>query len=557
MKQTLIVLLLLIAGVCAKANGPQMDSILHVNGTQGCFLYGDYLVQLSNNGHAEAYSLKDGHVDASFDIASSIYKPHCNVANILRRGFRTYLYTSEWNNGRRFFVERIRRSRGGKWTCKLEQIISTDAPDSLVGAGYMDWVIDAKNRKLYSVAYERGGEKNDYFFCGTVVVEYVLPELSEGDVVLHENDILRRKVLPSVRLTQDKEIFDGKMYIGAGVRTRKNRNCDADRLIAVVDVEKLELERIIDFGWYNEEIEGIDFRKGRMLLTFRKGICFDFDYEWKPCPATTYNLDRVVEVEGRQGVAADGMKYYVSGSTALYAYDRNGTLLMSNTEPFEGLEMEANHIGDIDCHEGKLYAGIEYFMDGVGRNIQIAVYDAATLKYLYSIPWNSSSGQREVCGLAVNPAHGHIWMADWTQGHELYCYELESGEYVGKVALRPVPRLQQGICFVDGKMVISCDDGDAEEGEADRLHFCELYPEDIEKHVMQDCGLPLTAETFIFRSMDDFRRVGEIEGLSKDPVSGELVVLANRGARIILGMPRGFYEGYDREIHEIYIYKPE
>lgn len=285
MKKLLTVYLMCVAYVCAMAQGYQMDSILHVNGTQGCFLYKKYLVQLSNDGHAQAYSLKNGSVDADFDIASSKYKPHCNVANTARRGFRTYLYTSEWNNDRRFFVERIRRGPGGRWDCKLEQIISTDAPDSLVGAGFMDWVIDAANGKLYSVAYERGGEHNDYFYCGTVVVEYALPKPSEGDVVLHESDILRRKVLPSVRLTQDKEILDGKMYIGAGVRTKKGRNCDADRLIAVVDLKELELERIIDFGWYNEEIEGIDFRKGRMFLTFRKGTCFNFNYGCTPEPA--------------------------------------------------------------------------------------------------------------------------------------------------------------------------------------------------------------------------------------------------------------------------------
>ena len=57
--------------------------------------------------------------------------------------------------------------------------------------------------------------------------------------------------------------------------------------------------------------------------------------------------------------------------------------------------------------------------------------------------------------------------------------------------------------------------------------------------------------------MSDFRRTGEIEGLSIDPLTGELIVLANRGARIILGMPKGFYPGYDREIHELYIYEPE
>jgi len=33
-------------------------------------------------------------------------------------------------------------------------------------------------------------------------------------------------------------------------------------------------------------------------------------------------LERVIEVDGRQGVATDGDRYYVSGSTALYANDR-------------------------------------------------------------------------------------------------------------------------------------------------------------------------------------------------------------------------------------------
>jgi hypothetical protein len=39
-----------------------------------------------------------------------------------------------------------------------------------------------------------------------------------------------------------------------------------------------------------------------------------------------------------------------------------------------------------------------------------------------------------------------------------------------------------------------------------------------------------------------------------DVAAGELVVLSNRGARIVLGMPSGFYPGYDREIHEIYVF---
>jgi hypothetical protein len=181
------------------------------------------------------------------------------------------------------------------------------------------------------------------------------------------------------------------------------------------------------------------------------------------------------------------------------------------------------------------------------------------LKFKYSIPWKKESGQVEVCGLAVDREHGRVWMADWVQGHELYCYDIASREYVGKVQLRPAPRLQQGICCLDGKMLISCDDGDAEYDEPDNLYICDLYPskKQLKGTKLQECGLPATVDVSLFRKMADFKRAGEIEGLTIDPYTDELIVLANRGARIILGMPRGFYSGYTEEIHEIFIYSPK
>ena len=259
------------------------------------------------------------------------------------------------------------------------------------------------------------------------------------------------------------------------------------------------------------------------------------------------SLRNVVEVAGRQGVASDGEFYYVSGSTALYKYDKSGNLVLEAKNPFEGLKQAANHIGDIDIYGGEVYAGIETFVDGVGKDIQIAVYDAETLTWKRSLPWNPASGQVEVCGLAVDAGHGRVWMADWVQGSHLYCYDLASGEYVGKVALKPSPKLQQGIFCDNGRVIISSDDGDAEKGEPDNLYVCDMY-------ASGGADLPEAVDVSLYRTMSDFRRAGEIEGLCKDPSTGELVVLANRGARIKLGMPKGLYPGYDREIHEIYIY---
>ena len=57
------------------------------------------------------------------------------------------------------------------------------------------------------------------------------------------------------------------------------------------------------------------------------------------------------------------------------------------------------------------------------------------------------------------------------------------------------------------------------------------------------------------RSFDDVSRQGEIEGLTFDAERRQFLLLYNRGARIVLGMPKGFYDGYTEEIHEVFVYE--
>ncbi len=257
-----------------------------------------------------------------------------------------------------------------------------------------------------------------------------------------------------------------------------------------------------------------------------------------------YVLKGVMPVAGRQGIAADDDFYYVSSSTALFKYDKDGTLVLENKKPFTQLKLEANHFGDIDVWNGEIFTGIEFFVDGAGKNIQVAVYDAETLEYKYAIPFNAESGQVEVSGLTVDKARGEVWMSDWVQGRWLYRYDLATQKYLGKVHLRPDPQWQQGIFFCDGKMLISSDDGDADLDETDNIYIA-----DVSDHNETSTYVKL------FREMKDFKRAGEIEGLCIDPENDDLLVLTNRGSRIILGMVKGFYPGYDKEISEVYIYE--
>ena len=266
-----------------------------------------------------------------------------------------------------------------------------------------------------------------------------------------------------------------------------------------------------------------------------------------------YTLDASVEVTGRQGVCSEGDYYWVSGSKTLAKYDRDWNLIEINEDPFEGYEIEVNHIGDIDVYDGNLYVGAELFVEGVGTNIQVAVYDAETLKFKEAFPFEPASGQLECSGITVDPDSKTVFMCSWIGGDSgiyLYAYDLEAGEYKGKFEMDNPPRLIQGIAYHNGYIYISCDDGDADLGAPDHLYRTKIGW--WEFFNMKD-GIG-ACEVQRIKDFDDVIKQGEIEGLTFDSQTGDLLVLYNRGAIIVDGIKTGLYEGYDREISEVFVY---
>lgn len=262
-------------------------------------------------------------------------------------------------------------------------------------------------------------------------------------------------------------------------------------------------------------------------------------------PANSYTLKDSVEVKGRQGVCAEGDYFWVSGSATLAKYDKDWNLIALNDTPFEGYEIEVNHIGDIDVYNNELYIGAEYFMDGVGTNIQIAVYDADTLKLKRTFPFEESSGQLECSGIAIDTDKKIVWMCSWVgeeSGRYLYKYDLETGSYLGKVHMQMPPQWIQGIAYYKGSIYMTADDGTADDKEPDHLYRTTIKD--------GDTACIVTLE----RTFDDVILQGEIEGLTFDRKNGRLLLLYNRGARIVLGMPQGFYDDYDHEISEVFLY---
>ena len=258
-----------------------------------------------------------------------------------------------------------------------------------------------------------------------------------------------------------------------------------------------------------------------------------------------YKLASVHEVNGRQGVCVEGNYYWVSGSTTLTKYDSDWNVVAENTDPFKGYDLEVNHIGDIDVYNNELYLGVEYFMDGVGKNIQVAVYDGDTLELKRVFPFRADTGQQECAGIAVDPDSKTVYMTSWIDDDfstYLYMYDLESGDYKGKLHMDPDHKWKQGVAYYDGNLYLTCDDGDADKDEPDHMYRVEVNDDKTEGKV------------YLEKTFDDVTRQGEIEGLTFDKSKGEFLLLYNRGAKIIAGMPKGFYDGYDKEIHEVFVY---
>ena len=285
-----------------------------------------------------------------------------------------------------------------------------------------------------------------------------------------------------------------------------------------------------------------------------------------------YRLKKVIPVEGRQGIAIDSNYYYVSDSKVLYKYDKQGNLIKKNDRPFKNAELR-NHFGDIDIWNGELYCGIEKFEYGRGYNIAISVYDAKSLKWKRDINFEPASGQEEVSGLAIDRDKNMVWMSDWVDSRYVYCYSLETGKYYTKMQCRPCPYWCQGIFIADGKMLFTADDGESTFNIPDDIYIADISEvpytglkegtqftvvnnQPVKKPGLIAAGA-MAGKLRLFREMKDFRRAGEIEGLSIDPTNDDLVVLNNRGTQILLGMSQGPFtnEGYTHEIHELYVYQ--
>lgn len=166
-------------------------------------------------------------------------------------------------------------------------------------------------------------------------------------------------------------------------------------------------------------------------------------------------------IERAQGVTTDGEAWYFSGKTSLVkiAFD-NQTVLAYNYEaiPEEFKENYGSaHIGGISYCDGYIYAPLED--SKVWEYPIIAVYDAQTLEFTgkYKILPNDIM-TRGMSWLACDKENGLIYSSHSKEATELYCFDLETFEYVKTVELSEMVGKPQGGEVYNGLIYVGTND---------------------------------------------------------------------------------------------------
>ncbi len=160
---------------------------------------------------------------------------------------------------------------------------------------------------------------------------------------------------------------------------------------------------------------------------------------WRLVGTDTFSLP--LALARSQGVTSDGHGWIFSWQAGVSRTDESYTTLAANTlppdvavnhvtyDPATGSNhVGGNHIGDIDVHDGLVYAPIEdgnfnalatQLDDPAYQHPYIGLYDAKTLAYTgrrYELPLALQSAG--VPWVAVDPRSGEIYTDEWQMAHD-------------------------------------------------------------------------------------------------------------------------------------------
>ena len=145
-----------------------------------------------------------------------------------------------------------------------------------------------------------------------------------------------------------------------------------------------------------------------------------------------------------QGVTNDGEYWYFSGKNMLSKVniETNETVLV-NYNPYEAFEETGiDHIGGIGYYNGYIYVSLED--SHVFNYPAVAVYDAETLEYTGKMTVLDTQLMTRGCPwVCCDAQSGYFYVAQCDDSEEIFCYDLETMEYVKSIPLSyPIDEIQ-------------------------------------------------------------------------------------------------------------------
>lgn len=160
-----------------------------------------------------------------------------------------------------------------------------------------------------------------------------------------------------------------------------------------------------------------------------------------------------------QGIATDGVQWFFSWSYGLERADNDFYSLQRNSSfslpdricpgiPPELWDQRLDHIGDIDYHDGIIYASLDSKADNY-QNGHVALYRSTDLTYIgtaHPLIGAPSNPRDDVASwVAVDPARGYGYGKEWKSGNTINGYNLKNWSFSHTIAMtRPLGRIQGG-----------------------------------------------------------------------------------------------------------------
>lgn len=149
-----------------------------------------------------------------------------------------------------------------------------------------------------------------------------------------------------------------------------------------------------------------------------------------------------------QGMATDGYRWFFSWQYGLEIADNEFQSVLRNSSfqlpmnlvpgiPANLLAQGLNHIGDIDYHNGVIYASLDTtrgYTDG-----HVALYNASNLSYTgisYALTGAPNNPHKDIASwVAVDAKRNHGYGKEWQSGNTINVYSLQDWHFLGTVTM--------------------------------------------------------------------------------------------------------------------------